>query len=432
MVLALALPLTSLAQEMGLDLSGESESPKSEDTQQTQDAAYEAALEAPATGSAIQAKPDARTTSEAPVTGKAGSVQDLTDVERDITHEDRVKSIQRKVFLKTHRFELLPTIFVSVNDPYYSKWGGALRGSFFLSDTLAIAVHASVYDLLPTDDVRTAKANFQSRIFYSVPKWSVLGAVEWSPIYGKATIFNSIIHFDGFILRAGWAWCNTDVHPRSTPRIDGRRAGRTSPAEFGIGLRFMTTDWLSVNLALIDTDLRRSAGGHQQGSDPEHPGAERGHLGVLPVPRPGGSPSEAPRVVVLVRRWPSPRSAPGQPAASPQPSPPRSPPPRRSPRPATPPRSTATSARSRTASAGHRSLYGAAVSRSRPPSASASATRSARSIWAAPTYYPSETLGLALRRLRLHLGERLGADLPEPAAQPHQRGAGRQGPGRSS
>ncbi|HSP18254.1 MAG TPA: hypothetical protein VLQ79_01980, partial [Myxococcaceae bacterium] len=107
--------------------------------------------------------------------------------EQSLVEDDRVKSIQRKVFLKTHRFELLPTIFVSVNDPFYSKWGGALRGSYFLSDRLAIAAHVSFYELLPTDDVRTAKANFQSRIFYSQPKWSAIGAVEWSPIYGKAT-----------------------------------------------------------------------------------------------------------------------------------------------------------------------------------------------------------------------------------------------------
>src|SRR5215472_5696227 len=145
--------------------------------------------------------------------------------EQSLVEEDRVKSIQRKVFVKTHRFELLPTIFVSINDPYYSKWGGSLRGSFFLSDTLAVAVHASIYDLLPTDDVRTAKANFQSRIFYSVPKWSVLGAVEWSPIYGKATIFNSIIHFDGFILGGlGALWSDTS----STPLDSKNPSGPTS------------------------------------------------------------------------------------------------------------------------------------------------------------------------------------------------------------
>jgi outer membrane beta-barrel protein len=187
--------------------------------------------------------------------------------EQSLVEDDRVKSIQRKVFLKTHRFELLPTIFVSVNDPYYSKWGGSLRGSFFLSDTLAVAVHASIYDLLPTDDVRTAKANFQSRIFYSVPKWSVLGAVEWSPIYGKATIFNTIIHFDGFILAGlGALWSDTSSTPLDSKNPSGPTRGPNIAGEFGLGLRFMTTDWLSVNIALINTSYVDQPAGTNKGA----------------------------------------------------------------------------------------------------------------------------------------------------------------------
>ena len=187
--------------------------------------------------------------------------------EQSLVEDDRVKSIQRKVFVKTHRFELLPTIFVSVNDPYYSKWGGSLRGSFFLSDTLAVAVHASIYDLLPTDDVRTAKATFQSRIFYSVPKWSVLGAVEWSPIYGKATIFNSIIHFDGFILAGlGALWSDTSSTPLDSKNPSGPTRGPNIAGEFGFGFRFMTTDWLSVNLALINTSYVDQPAGTNKGA----------------------------------------------------------------------------------------------------------------------------------------------------------------------
>jgi outer membrane beta-barrel protein len=208
---------------------------------------------------------------KAPSTVPLPSDRRLSDApvldEQKLTEDDRVKSIQRKVFLKTHRFELLPTIFVSVNDPYYSKWGGSVRGSYFLSDTLALAVHASIYDLLPTDDVRTAKANFQSRIFFSKPQWSLLGAVEWSPIYGKATIFNSIIHFDGFILGGlGAMWSETSSTPLDSKQVNGPKRGPHVAAELGLGLRFMTTDWLSVNIALIDTSYVDQPAGSVKGS----------------------------------------------------------------------------------------------------------------------------------------------------------------------
>jgi outer membrane beta-barrel protein len=187
--------------------------------------------------------------------------------ETSLVDDDRVKSIQRKVFLKTHRFELLATVFFSINDPYYSKWGGSVRGSFFLSDTLAISAHGSIYDLIPTDDVRTAKANFQSRIFYSEPKWSLLGAVEWSPIYGKATIFNSIIHFDGFIIGGlGAMWTDTSSTPLNSSNPSQGTRGPSIAAEFGLGFRFMTSDWLSVNLALIDTAYVDQPAGTNKGA----------------------------------------------------------------------------------------------------------------------------------------------------------------------
>ncbi len=63
----------------------------------------------------------------------------------------------------------------------------------------------------------------------------MLGAVEWSPIYGKATIFNSIIHFDGFILAGlGAMWSDTSSTPldsKQPERADA--AARPSPASSG-------------------------------------------------------------------------------------------------------------------------------------------------------------------------------------------------------
>jgi outer membrane beta-barrel protein len=174
--------------------------------------------------------------------------------EADLTQDDLVKSIQRKVFLKAHRFELAPFFFVSVNDPYYSKWGISLRGTYFLADTIGIGLHASWYQLVSTDNVNLAKANFQSRIYFSVPQWSALGDFEWSPIYGKATIFNSIFHFDLYLLAGlGLVWTETSATPVNSLQPDGPKRGPSFAGEFGVGMRFIVLDWLSVNLALIDT-----------------------------------------------------------------------------------------------------------------------------------------------------------------------------------
>ncbi len=174
--------------------------------------------------------------------------------EADLTQDDLVKSIQRKVFLKRHRFELAASLFISVNDPYYSKWGISLRGTYFLADTLGISAHGSWYQVNPTDNVTIAKRNFQSRIYYSVPQWSLLGDMEWSPIYGKATIFNSIFHFDVFLLGGlGVVWTETSPTPVDALQPNGPKRGPSFAGEFGIGMRFIALDWLSINISLVDT-----------------------------------------------------------------------------------------------------------------------------------------------------------------------------------
>jgi hypothetical protein len=170
---------------MGLDLTEdakEKEEAKPQEGEASDDAAKAAAADAPV--------------ANAPATSVANQ-----DAEREITQDDRVKSVQRKVYLKKGRFELAPFVSVSVNDPYYTKYGGALRGAYYLSDSVALAARFSIMDVVGSDDVTTAKRAFGSRIFFSVPKWSAMADVEWSPIYGKVAFLNSILHLD----RTCWA-----------------------------------------------------------------------------------------------------------------------------------------------------------------------------------------------------------------------------------
>jgi outer membrane beta-barrel protein len=224
-LLALCLaPVPALAQqEMGLDLSSPDK------PQQDEENSAETPLEEPP---------------PLPSTDPAAAAEPLTPAERDVTLDDRVKSVQRKVYLKKGRFELAPLVSFSVNDPYYSKVGAAVRGAWYLADTLAISARVSAMQVLPSDDVRIAKRTFQSRIFYSVPQWSAMGDVEWSPLYGKVAFLNDILHFDAYVL-GGMGVVNTQV--------SNSRGGPSLAADLGLGLRFVARDFLAVNVALINT-----------------------------------------------------------------------------------------------------------------------------------------------------------------------------------
>lgn len=203
---------------------------------------------------APRARPKDRDDARRPVAKKDG---EASTGEHDTTQDDRVKSVQRKLYMKRGRFELNPMFIFNVNDPYYTKFGGALRAAFHPADTLAISARFSLIDTLPTDDVRTAKKNLQSRIFYSVPIWSALADVEWSPLYGKVAIFNSILHWDAFLTTGGGV-----VYTETSAAV-----GRTvNPAfDLGLGLRFIAKDWLAVNVGLVNTTYVDTPSGSTKG-----------------------------------------------------------------------------------------------------------------------------------------------------------------------
>lgn len=236
----------------GLDLSGGDE-PKKEEPKKEDE--LDLTTPAPTTTTS------STTTSPAAATGDKKAEKDTTAVERDITQDDRVKSVQRKLYMKRNRFELAPYIAFNVNDPFYTKIGGAIRAAFYPHDTLAISARFTLLNTLPTEDVRTAKRNFNSRIFFSVPYWTAMVDAEWSPIYGKVAIFNSILHFDGYLLAGGGV-----TFTETSASTDPNKAGVKPAFDLGVGFRFITKDWLAVNVALINTSYVDVPTGSAKGS----------------------------------------------------------------------------------------------------------------------------------------------------------------------
>src|SRR5262249_44343440 len=144
------------------------------------------------------------------------------------------------------------------NDPYYAKYGLAIRGAYYFADTLALSARFTKMDVFQNDDVRTAKRNFQSRVFVSVPLWSTMADVEWSPIYGKVAIFNSILHFDAYLFGgAGIVTTETSALPDR---------GLNAAVDLGVGMRFVAKDFLAVNVALINTTYNDQPAGTTKGA----------------------------------------------------------------------------------------------------------------------------------------------------------------------
>ncbi len=224
LLFALWLPSAALAQGFGLDLSDDkkSEPPKDEKSDVTP-------LPPPPANPADLDLP------------KAAEPPRLSEAQ--IAAEDRVKSVQRKPFLKRSRVELTPLAFATVNDSYFPKFGPGARLSFFFQDSFGLAVRAFDYYAPPTDNVRLAKRQLQSRLPKVNPDYGLFFDLLWSPIYGKVALFNSIRHFDLYLVGGAGAEFT------ETSSVDGPHFS----THLGLGQRFTVTDWLALDLSVLDT-----------------------------------------------------------------------------------------------------------------------------------------------------------------------------------
>lgn len=252
-LLAALLPLHALAQEnpgLGMDFSDEAK--KAEP-------AREAGTEREtATG---QPRPDL---------DRAAPAAEPRLSEVDVAAEDRVKSVQRKAFLKSGRFELTPLAFVTLNDAFYPKYGPGARASFYLKESLAIGVTALQYNLIPSENVRLAKRQLASRLPSVRPDSSVSLDLRWAPVYGKVAVFNAIRQFELYLVGGAGAVFS------QTSNVDGAHLS----THLGIGQHFGLTDWMTLDLALIETMYADRPGGGNK-SVTQHVLSVQGGLGFF-------------------------------------------------------------------------------------------------------------------------------------------------------
>ena len=234
-IMLVAVPLLGGAQELpGIDLN---QPPKAEPKAQPQGEGelppIDLSQPAPAPQPGTRAE-------EAPPTG-------LPFSEKDVALGDKVKAVQRKGFIKAHRFEIQPQFSLSVNDPFFQKFGGGLKVAYSFQDALALAVRGTYFKPLRTDAVREGKLAYQSQLLASQVNQLLMLDGIWSPIYGKASFLNkNIIHFDLY-LQAGFglAWSATSVAPRNE--------GPHPATDLGGGVRFYPKEWLAFDLGLNAT-----------------------------------------------------------------------------------------------------------------------------------------------------------------------------------
>ncbi|MBI5526741.1 MAG: outer membrane beta-barrel domain-containing protein [Deltaproteobacteria bacterium] len=178
--------------------------------------------------------------------------------EKKTSLEDKVKSVQRRVFMKKGRLELAPMFDVGLNDAFNQKYAvSAAIGWHFVEQFSLQANFGYAFNAKTDNQVYLAKENLTIPDNGSLKLLFSLNA-EWAPLYGKFSLFAwKIIHFD-FYFTAGFGaamveytgW-NYDSEKLTSTSED--MSGLHLAPNFGIGERFFITDWLTFRVELRDT-----------------------------------------------------------------------------------------------------------------------------------------------------------------------------------
>ena len=154
---------------------------------------------------------------------------------------DRIKSVQRKAFLKKKRVEIFPFFAMNLNDPFYQHFLAGASLSFHMVDSFALELKGgAVLGTVNQDAVKLVRVN-EGAICEDCPQLKYHADVNmgWSPIYGKISLLGeSIVHFDTYFSAGGG--------------IFGTDSGANPSVNFGVGQRYFFNDWLVGRVELRD------------------------------------------------------------------------------------------------------------------------------------------------------------------------------------
>ncbi|RLB56897.1 MAG: hypothetical protein DRI34_08480 [Deltaproteobacteria bacterium] len=153
--------------------------------------------------------------------------------------QDRIKAIQRKPFIKKGRWDLSPLFVLSLNDAFYQKMGGGASIAYHVADSLGIELHAAFVGTIQTDMVTFFQQANQALPKVSQLRYYMTLNAQWSPLYGKLSVFtDEIVHFDAYLV-GGFGIAQTETGVKFASNV-------------GLGLRYFLASWLVLKVEVRD------------------------------------------------------------------------------------------------------------------------------------------------------------------------------------
>lgn len=184
---------------------------------------------------------------------------DVSEVDKDASGplRDRIRPVSGHLFLMGGRFEISPGVSLSVRDAFWQKIGFGAAFTYHFNEDLALSLRGMYNVSLvsggaqicapdggcqpPTRDELTTLNGQPANVAYGYLSLLTSLDLQWSPIYGKLSLFaEKFLSFNMYFL-AGPSFLM--YGPQNTPTAGGN---------VGVGFRFFINEWLTVRLEVRD------------------------------------------------------------------------------------------------------------------------------------------------------------------------------------
>lgn len=163
---------------------------------------------------------------------------------------ERARSVGPAEFRKKSTFSFAASGGVSINDAFFTKVGPQLAARYYPKERIGFGLAGGWYATVTDEDTRLARANFQAVAVAVQPVWRAIAHVEWSPLYGKVAVGDSILYVDG--------WVTAGLGSVGVPRPG-------FAFELGAGGRLAFTRWLALTVGVTTTTYVAPPPGAQLG-----------------------------------------------------------------------------------------------------------------------------------------------------------------------
>jgi outer membrane beta-barrel protein len=173
----------------------------------------------------------------------------------------KIPPVSGQLYRKTGRVEVTATGNLSLNDAFYSKYFGGLKGTYHFDEHWAAGLHFAGGPSVKTSSATVCSptkgcSDATTVMMRQVPgriRYIVGAEAAWSPVYGKLNVMSEQVgHFDLSILAGPDLVAHDEVLAQD---VAGTQAPGTKMAlggHVGLGVRLFVTESIAARLEIKD------------------------------------------------------------------------------------------------------------------------------------------------------------------------------------